>query len=146
MNAIGQRRLLSETLFESRALCACLSGGGFSHIALAATGFGGWPCPVLHATGLPCPGCGLGRATVLLLRGHFADSFRVHAFAPLALLAVVLFFTATLLTDRHRFQFASCFGRLEGRWPFGSVFLWGLIIYWLLRFTLDAKGFIQLVT
>lgn len=28
--------------------------------------------------GLPCPGCGLTRAGLLFLQGHFIESFRVH--------------------------------------------------------------------
>lgn len=37
-------------------------------------------CPQLIVTGLPCPGCGLTRAGVLLLQGRFLDAFHMHAF------------------------------------------------------------------
>ena len=42
-------------------------------------------CPFAALTGIPCPGCGLLRATVALMRGHFAESVHIH---PLALVAV----------------------------------------------------------
>ncbi len=37
-------------------------------------------CPMVVVTGLPCPGCGLTRAGILLLRGDFAGAFRLHPF------------------------------------------------------------------
>ena len=37
-------------------------------------------CPVQILYGLPCPGCGLTRAGVLLLTGHFAAAFQMHPF------------------------------------------------------------------
>lgn len=37
-------------------------------------------CPVQILYGLPCPGCGLTRAGVLLLTGHFAAAFSMHPF------------------------------------------------------------------
>ena len=45
-------------------------------------------CPMLLVTGIPCPGCGMTRAIVLLLSGHPAESLKMH---PLAPLAVILF-------------------------------------------------------
>ena len=35
-------------------------------------------CPLYFVAGLPCPGCGLTRAGLLLLRGNPAESFRMH--------------------------------------------------------------------
>lgn len=38
----------------------------------------GWNCPVQHFTGVPCPGCGLSRAAMALLRLDFDAAFRYH--------------------------------------------------------------------
>ena len=44
-------------------------------------------CPTAFFWGIPCPGCGLTRATLALLHGHFAQAFGYHplvlVFAPL---------------------------------------------------------------
>lgn len=37
-------------------------------------------CPMLIVTGLPCPGCGLTRAGVLLLLGYTKEAFDMHPF------------------------------------------------------------------
>lgn len=37
-------------------------------------------CPMVMFTGYPCPGCGLTRAGVALLRGDFALAFSIHPF------------------------------------------------------------------
>ena len=46
---------------------------------------GGWRCPVLLAFGVPCPTCGVTRATRLALHGDFAGATHLH---PLVWLAV----------------------------------------------------------
>jgi hypothetical protein len=38
-------------------------------------------CPLKAMTGLPCPGCGMTRATVALLHGDLATSFHFHPLA-----------------------------------------------------------------
>jgi hypothetical protein len=40
------------------------------------------PCVVKLAVGAPCPGCGLTRATLALLRLDFAEVWRLHPLAP----------------------------------------------------------------
>ncbi len=54
--------------------------------------FGWLPCPFAGVVGLPCPGCGLGRATLALLEGDLAQAFRWHplVFVLLPLLAIVV--------------------------------------------------------
>ena len=39
--------------------------------------------------GLPCPACGMTRATKLLLTGHFKESFHMHPLLPLVALGVI---------------------------------------------------------
>jgi hypothetical protein len=45
-------------------------------VAGAATGV--TLCPTAGLFGIPCPGCGLGRATLAALSGHFAEAMRYH--------------------------------------------------------------------
>ena len=35
-------------------------------------------CPLLRLTGIPCPGCGMTRAVLALLRGDFAGALQLH--------------------------------------------------------------------
>lgn len=52
-------------------------------------------CPMHGIFGLPCPGCGLGRAFTALSQGDFLAALKFHVLAiPFALLLVVAFFTA----------------------------------------------------
>ncbi|PKP03121.1 MAG: hypothetical protein CVU11_09645 [Bacteroidetes bacterium HGW-Bacteroidetes-6] len=44
-------------------------------------------CPVKHFTGLDCPGCGLQRAFIELLKGNIYESISIHpGLIPLILL------------------------------------------------------------
>ena len=127
-------------------MCACVAGAAVAHLALTEAGLEGWPCPMRSALGIPCPGCGLGRAGVLLLRGQFSESLKVHAFAGVVLAALALFSLAAFLPHGPRSRLANAIGSLERRWPITPTVLGTLVLYWLLRFALDAQGFIQLVT
>ncbi len=50
--------------------------------ALVAIAFVDFPvCPMRNLFGIPCPGCGLTRATVALLHFHFAESIAIHPLA-----------------------------------------------------------------
>ncbi len=40
-------------------------------------------CPLAALTHVPCPGCGLTRATLALYSGHFADAFALHPMSPI---------------------------------------------------------------
>lgn len=35
-------------------------------------------CPIRELTGIPCPGCGMGRAWLAVLRFDFSGAFRYH--------------------------------------------------------------------
>jgi hypothetical protein len=55
-------------------------------------GLGFTICWIQHATGLPCPGCGMTRSLSCALRGMFPESWHYH---PMGLFVLALFiFTA----------------------------------------------------
>lgn len=56
----------------------------------------GIPCPLRALTGLKCPGCGVTRLCISLLKGDFAAAWHYHPvlFCILPLLAVLLLWSA----------------------------------------------------
>ncbi|PXV63313.1 uncharacterized protein DUF2752 [Dysgonomonas alginatilytica] len=58
-------------------------------------------CVFKNLTGIPCPGCGLGRATLALFNGNFIQSFHYHILGmPLTIFIVISLIC--LLTDTIR--------------------------------------------
>lgn len=41
-----------------------------------------WPCMFAEMTGLPCPGCGMTRASLALMRGDLRTALLFHPFVP----------------------------------------------------------------
>lgn len=92
-------------------------------------------CPVAAVTRVPCPGCGLTRATLALFQGHVVEALHLHPLSPIVGPLVIggLIFGG-LHFVRH------------GRWPAQSgpsarwvaalgITLWVLLFgVWLLRF------------
>lgn len=71
--------------------CVGLLPVGLFYLGLALAGHG---CPVRLCTGIPCPGCGLSRAYLALLRGDPAGAFTFHPMfwaVPLILLCCFLY-------------------------------------------------------
>ena len=70
-----------------RALIAAALGGIFTLIVFARVPF----CPMASVLGIPCPGCGLTRATLALARGDLRQAFALH---PLVFVLSPLFIVA----------------------------------------------------
>lgn len=138
-------RLLLTSLLDSPKTSAWIFGAGAVHVALTSAGLGGWPCPFLQATGWPCPGCGLGRACVLLVRGEWLPALRLHAFAPVLIVTLAVLGAGLLLHGRAYEVFHAWVQRIEELTPLVPVLLVALLSYWALRFALDASGFRELV-
>src|SRR6266404_6405684 len=84
-------------VLRDRKFTFALAGATGLHIALVSLSLPSLECPFFRLTGIPCPGCGLSRATMLLLKGDLAGSFRFHAFAPIFLFAIVALILSVLL-------------------------------------------------
>lgn len=81
------------------------------------------PCPFKYFTGYDCPGCGLQRSLLFLLKGDLSSSFRLYP-ATLPLLLLALFYLL-----RHVFKFdpeekwGKIFAVFVGAIALGSYFL-----------------------
>jgi hypothetical protein len=121
------------SLLRDRRVSLGVAALAAAQVACVAAGVGGWPCPLKGALGIPCPGCGLTRATVALLRGEFATALGTHAFAPVLLLVLALLAVAGLLPAARREAFAGLVGRFERRTKAGYVLAAALLLYWSVR-------------
>ena len=102
-------------------------------------------CPVLFATGVPCPGCGASRACAALVRGDFATAFRLHAFAPVFLLIAVLFAVNALLPGARRQHISRIVEVIERKTGISTLILAALLVYWAFRLLHAPHDFIRLM-
>ena len=142
----GGRRLVLTSLLEEPGLSMGILGAGVAHVALTGMGLEGWPCPFYKVTGRPCPGCGLGRACVLLLKGHWQDALRIHAFAPVLLVVLAVLAAGLALRGRPKTALCRAISRLEAGTRLDVVLLTGLMVYWFLRLVLDESHLQMLVS
>jgi hypothetical protein len=122
-----------SSLLENRREGLIIVGAGVLHLGLRIAGLPGWSCPILAATGIPCPGCGLTRASMELIRGDFASSFHTHAFAPIFLFAMLLMVVTLVLPEHHRIKLIAKINQLETRSGVMAWVLFFLMLYWAIR-------------
>jgi hypothetical protein len=104
-----------------------------------------WECSFFKLTGLPCPGCGLTRACMLLLQGDVRDSVRFHAFAPIFIILISVMMLATFLPKIVTEPFIQKAETLERQTGLTIIILGGLILYWLARLLFFPTVFAQLI-
>ncbi|HYE73074.1 MAG TPA: DUF2752 domain-containing protein, partial [Blastocatellia bacterium] len=113
-------------------------------LGLTLWGIPGWQCPMFAATGIPCPGCGLTRATVALLRCEWRTSLTLHAFAPILALTLLLLIGG-LLPVKPRQQLIDLVEAFEQKTRLTGIVAVGLILYWLARLLFFRESFIRLI-
>ena len=88
-------------------------------------------CPVRNSVGVPCPGCGLTRATVALLHGDVAGALHYHPVVwlmlPIFLLMVVE--EVYIFVRRERLTLLSRIPNVVW-WPVGLI----ILVVWISRF------------
>lgn len=92
-----------------------------------------WPCLFAEVTGLPCPGCGLTRATMALLRGEWQASWQFHPFAGGFVLVGMLVAAGALLPRSWVAAMAAKVEVFERRSRLPALFLSALVCFGLLR-------------
>jgi hypothetical protein len=92
-------------------------------------------CPFAIVTRIPCPGCGLTRATLALLHGHVDEALRFH---PLSVVVAPLVvggfgYNAVMYVLRGRWAAAES---SQGRWVtvFAIVVGTAMVGVWIARF------------
>lgn len=133
------------TLLRDRKFGLLLTGALTLNVAAIALHLPSWQCAFLQVTGLPCPGCGLTRACLLLLKGDVGESVQFHAFAPIFVVFVAILIICMLLPRAVTKPFIDKAERLERQTGITLIILVGLILYWLTRLLLFPTAFSQLV-
>jgi hypothetical protein len=59
-------------------------------------------CPIHRVTGHKCPGCGMGRAFVLLWRGRLRQAIRSNAASPFVFAVLVWLAVAPMRPSKRR--------------------------------------------
>ncbi len=120
-------------LMRQRALCRGIL------VAVTVLGFAAWmnwqiwPCVFAEITGLPCPGCGLTRATSALLRGDWRTSWQFHPFAGFFVIVSPLVAAGGLLRSWRVEPLAAKVEVFERRTKLPAIILVGLVCFSLLR-------------
>jgi hypothetical protein len=132
-NESGGRWELAAYLVRERKLGVAMLGGGLLYFAIAACGVNLLPCPFLNVTGLPCPGCGMTRASLALLRGDWAEVWHLNPFGPVFAVFWVVVGIGVALPQPSRARYAERLGRIEQRTRWVAWVACGLAIYTLTR-------------
>ncbi|HLV22271.1 MAG TPA: DUF2752 domain-containing protein [Polyangiaceae bacterium] len=91
-------------------------------------------CPAAAVFGIPCPGCGLTRATLALARGHFGEALHLHPLVPLLAplyLGLLVYGCRSFLAQAPRAADAVLDRRLT--WLAGGSLVL-LLLVWIARF------------
>lgn len=121
------------TMIRSRAIAAAIGAVLVLQLLSVVVKINAMPCPMLEATGVPCPGCGLTRGAVATLHLDWAALLHYNAFGPLALLAVVIVLIGALLPGRSREAFATRIAWVERHTGITNLCFLALWIYWVVR-------------
>jgi len=117
-------------LLRNRLLCGLLLAAWLVQVGLVYQGFGGWSCPVGSISSLPCPGCGLSRAVVCLLQGHFHTAMAIHPMAPVILAVPIPLLVGVARSKPSKYRIVRSLESMERRVPVVGIFLTAMLLRW----------------
>jgi hypothetical protein len=90
-------------------------------------------CPMAKGFGVPCPGCGMTRATLAMARGDFGEAAHLH---PLVFVVAPLVLAVVVYTTRNYVLTGRMLTRREPRWVWTVTYLLyaALFVLWIARF------------
>jgi hypothetical protein len=91
-----------------------------------------WRCPLLALTGIPCPTCGITRATRLALHGDFAAATRMHPLWFVVVPACVGIGVGEMVAFWRGGAWGEVIGRKWAKWGMAGV-AGALVVAWGLR-------------
>lgn len=138
MHKLKTLTLLAD-LMRERIAIALIFAVAAGQLILVASGLPAWQCPLLQTTGYACPGCGLSRAAVALLRGEWNLSLTLHAFAPILLAVLALVGVASVLPQQHRQNLICIIEHIEKRTGLSVILSVILVVYWIVRLLFPAS-------
>ena len=133
------------TILRDRRFGYVICTATFLQLALTLLRFPSWPCPIFHTLGVPCPGCGMTRATLFLVHGEWRQALTMHAFAPIVVLALALITVCTIAPRTRAEWIADRTEVVERYTGLTTLLLSGLILYWLARLLILQSAFVRLI-
>lgn len=120
-------------LMQNRWIIVLLAAVALALVASTAMGITVWQCPLRSTLGVVCPGCGLTRAMVLLIQGHWHASFHTHAFAPIFLIGVTVLTITSITPKKFQQKAARWTTEVEKRTGVVAVLMMAMLTYWIFR-------------
>lgn len=136
--------VLSPILLDRR-LSSIISGVALLQVGLALFHVPGWQCPLFNALGIPCPGCGMTRATLFLVHGEWKQALLMHAFAPALIFGLALITVSAIAPKPLVRRLAGRTETVERYTGLTTLLLTGLVLYWLARLLIFQSAFIRLI-
>jgi len=138
-------RPILSTILRDRKLSIAICAVAFLQLLLVFARLPGWPCPFFHASGLPCPGCGMTRASLFLAHGQLKQAIIAHAFAPFFLIALSIITFCAASPRTYVTSIANKAEALERYTGITGLLLIGLIVYWLARLLFMQGAFVRMI-
>ncbi len=129
-------------LAGNRAVGAACAAGVFFLLLFSKCGYNPWPCPFYSLTKLPCPGCGMTRAFLALMRGEWLEMAHSHPFAPYFLVLGLLCLPGLALSRHRRARWAAKLVRVEEQTGLHALILAMFIGYSMVRMVRAALLFL----
>lgn len=120
-------------IMQNRWFLALIAGLAIVQVGRAAAGWRGWQCPIHFISGVPCPGCGLSRATALFIQGKWQTAIEVHAFAPILAVAIGFLTIAAIMPRSLQHRAVRRVAAWERRSGIVAFVVLAMFIYWGLR-------------